>query len=107
MKRLIKFECGTLDDLNVRKYVLSQEYEGFGVYEEVCPSGLHVHQSWLVANDKVALKCDTYNNFCKEELLDMIDNYNENCKFGTKGFHQGVYNNLSVYVAHDGHKDII
>lgn len=37
MKRLIKFECGTIDDLNIKKYVLTQEYESFGIYEEVCP----------------------------------------------------------------------
>lgn len=107
MKRLIKFERGTIDSLNVKKYVLVQEYEGFGIYEEVCPSGYHVHQSWLIANDKNALICNTYNNFCKEELLDMIDNYNEKGKFGTKGSCKGIYNNLNVYLAHPNHKDIV
>ena len=107
MKRLIKFERGTIDSLNVKKFVLVQEYEDFGIYEEVCPNGYHVHQSWLIANDKNALICDTYNNFCKEELLDMIDNYKEKGKFGTKGRCEGFYNNLNVYLAHPNHKDIV
>ena len=107
MKRLIKFERGTIDDLNVKKYALSQEYENFGIYEEVCPSGWHVHQSWLIANDKVALVCQSYNNFCKEELLDMIDHYNEKKSFGIKGFHKGFYSDLSVFIAHHGYKTIV
>ena len=69
--------CRVILARNAKKYVLTQEYEGFGIYEEVCPSGFHVHQSWLIANDKNALVCESYNNFCKEELLDMIDNYKE------------------------------
>ena len=107
MKRLIKFERGTIDSLNDKKYVLIQEYEGFGIYEEVCPSGYHIHQSWLVANDKKALICDTYNNFCKEELLDMVDNYNEKGVFGTKGSHRGNYNGLDVYLVHPNLKNNI
>lgn len=107
MKRLIKFERGTIDDLNVKKYVLAQEYEGFGVYEEVCPSGWHVHQSWLIANDKVALICESYNQFCKEELLDMIDNYNSKNNFGTRGFRKGFYSDLNVFIAHHGYKTIV
>ena len=107
MKRLIKFDCGTIDKLNAKKYVLTQEYEGFGIYEEVCPSGYRVHQSWLIANDKNALVCESYNNFCKEELLDMIDNYNQKSNFGTKGFLKGFYSNLNVYVAHNSYSRIV
>ena len=107
MKRLIKFECGAIDKLNAKKYVLTQEYEGFGIYEEVCPSGFHVHQSWLIANDKNALVCESYNNFCKEELSDMIYNYNQISNFGTKGFFKGFYSDLNVYVSHNSYSRIV
>ncbi len=107
MKRVIKFECGTLDELNTKKFVLTQEYEGFGIYEEVSPNGYRVNQSWLITNDKIALICQSYNCFCKEELLDMIDNYNEEKIFGIKGFYKDVLNNLSIYIAHSGYKTII
>ena len=100
MKRLIKFEPGTIDSLNIKKYVLVQEYKGFGIYEEVSPRGYHVSQSWLITDNKVALICDSYNNFIEEELLDAIDNYNEKKSFGVKGFYKDVYNGLSVFIAH-------
>lgn len=82
MKRLIKIEnvYGTHD-----KYVLTDEYEGFGIYEEKSPNGYFVHQSWLISNNENAeLVIPSYNNLCKEELLDIIDNYNKTNKFGVK-----------------------
>lgn len=100
MKRLIKFDLGTLDNLNAKKYILQKEYDGFGIYQEMCPSGFYHHQSWLIANEKVALVCYSFNNFCKEELMDMIDTYNQTNKFNTKGFFKGWFNELSVYMAH-------
>lgn len=100
MKRLIKFEHGTIDSSNTKKYVLVKEYEGFGIYEEVSPSGYHFHQRWLITNNEVALICDSYNNFIIEELLDAIDSYNEKKIFGVKGFYKDVYNDLKVFIAH-------
>lgn len=82
MKRVIYVP----DDLNNKKYVLKSEYEGFGIYEEMCPAGWFVHQSWLVYNGKIGFICQSYNNYCKEELMDVIDNYNECGKFGLCGF---------------------
>lgn len=82
MKRVIKIEnvYGTDD-----KYILSKEYEGFGIYQEMTPNGYFVHQSWLISNNKNAeLVIKSYNNLCKAELLDMIDNYNTTNKFGVK-----------------------
>ena len=82
MKRLIKIEnvYGTNN-----KYVLTDEYEGFGIYEEKSPSGFFVHQSWLISNNENAeLVIKSYNNLCKEEVLDIIDNYNKTSKFGVK-----------------------
>lgn len=67
------------------KYVLRDEYEGFGVYQEKCPTGYFVSQSWLISNnDNAELVIESYNNLCKEEVLDIIDNYNETQRFGVK-----------------------
>ena len=82
MKRVIKIKniYGTEN-----KYVLIEEYAGFGIYQEKFPSGLFNCQSWLISNNKgVELVIPSYNDLCKEELLDMIDNYNETNKFGVK-----------------------
>ena len=82
MKRVITIKnvYGTGD-----KYVLRDEYEGFGIYQEKCPTGYFVSQSWLISNnDNAELVVESYNNMCKEELLDIIDNYNETHKFGVK-----------------------
>lgn len=112
MKRLIKFEVGEVDSLNAKKYILQQEYEGFGVYQEKCPSGFYVHQSWLVADGKnsVMLVVDSFNDCCKEELLDMIDNYKQNKKFGIKGrwigFHREDNKDAVLYRMHRSGKAI-
>jgi hypothetical protein len=82
MKRIITIKnvYGTND-----KYVLKEEYEGFGIYAEKTPSGYFVHQSWLISNNENAeLVIESYNNLCKEEVLDIIDNYNVNHRFGVK-----------------------
>ena len=81
MKRIItiKNTYGTTD-----KYVLRDEYEGFGIYQEKTPSGYFVHQSWLISNNNVELVIESYNNLCKEEVLDIIDHYNETQRFGVK-----------------------
>ena len=107
MKRVIKFERGTIDSLNVKKYLLIKEYDGFGIYQEVSPNGYRISQSWLIANDKVALQCGSFNDFIIEELLDMIDNYNERGVFGTRCKHEGNFNGLDIYSAHPNHKDIV
>jgi len=82
MKRVINIKnvYGTND-----KYVLKDEYDGFGIYGEMTPTGYFVHQSWLISNNENAeLIIESYNGVCKEELLDIIDNYNETHKFGVK-----------------------
>ncbi len=72
--------------LQREKFILKKEYNGFGLYEEKCPTGYFVHQSWLITNGDVTLKCDSYMNYCYEEMLDLIDNYIEQGSFGVKGF---------------------
>ena len=96
MKRVIKIKniYGTEN-----KYVLIEEYAGFGIYQEKVPSGLFIHQSWLISNNTgVELVIPSYNDLCKEELLDMIDNYNETNKFGVKA----VMNCGSLYMHRNG-----
>lgn len=82
MKRIVKIQntYGTDD-----KYVLVNEYAGFGIYQEKTPSGYFVNQSWLISNNGNAeLVIESYNGLCKEEVLDIIDNYNKTNKFGVK-----------------------
>ena len=100
MNRVIKFTVGTVDHLNDLKYILDREYRGFGIYNEVCPSGLLRHQSYLIANDKVAVVCKSYNSLCVYELMDFINNYNDKKKFGLTGFYKGEIDGRKVYIVH-------
>ena len=104
MKRVIKIEKKYNDNLNDLKYIFQQEYEGFGIYQEMCPSGYYKHQSYMITNGEVALLSFPFTNLCKEELLDIIDTYIEDkrcpSKFGIKGFHKGTQENLDIYVIH-------
>lgn len=82
MKRVVKINniYGTKNT-----YVLKEEYGGFGIYQEKTPRGYFVHQSWLISNNENAeLVMESYNNLCKEEVMDIIDNYNKTGKFGVK-----------------------
>ena len=74
------------DPLNNKKYILQQEYEGFGIYKEMTPSGYYISQSWLVYNGNIGYISQSYNQKCKEELMETIDNYNQTGKFGLHGF---------------------
>ena len=98
MKRLIKIE----DTLNERKYILENEYEGFGIYQEKCSSGYFVHQSWLFTDEKNIIVCESYNNKLYEELLDAIDLYNQKGLFNLKAIKKGG----NVYFIHPSGKPI-
>lgn len=82
MKRVVY----VADSLNNKKYVLQEEYEGFGIYERMTPTGYLVNQDWLVFNGKIGYISQSYNNRCEEELMDTIDAYNNSGKFGLHGF---------------------
>lgn len=92
MKRIVKIPnaYGRED-----KYILQKEYEGFGIYQEKTPSGFFKHQSYLITNEKIIVVCQSYNDMCVEELMDVIDNYNKNGKFGIK-----VMNVNGIYFMH-------
>ena len=86
MKRIIYID-GKLDK---EKYVLKEEYNNFGLYQGITPTGWKVHQEWAVTDGNVTLVVYSFNNICYEEMLDMIDNYVETGKFGIKGFKRNV-----------------
>ena len=77
--------------LNREKFGLREEYNGFGLYQEITPTGFYVSQSWLLVNGNTGkrLQVESYNNVCKEELLDMIDNFNDCGKFGVTAHYGG------------------
>ena len=93
MERVIYIDnvYGTKD-----KYILRKEYEGFGIYNEKTSTGFFVHQEWLITNGDVLLVVPSYSQVCQEELLDLIDNFNECGKFGIKAIAQGC----KKYIVH-------
>ena len=99
MKRVLYVDnsYGTQD-----KYILSEEYGGFGIYKEVTPSGYFVHQSWLIAGKDNTIVVPSYMTYCKEELLDCIDSYNETKKFCLTA----ISCKSGLYIAHPSGKPI-
>ena len=99
MKRIFYID-GLFGD--IKKYVLKKEYKNFGIYEEVCPTGYRVHQSWLITDEKIIIVCYSYNNFCYEEILDMIDYYFETQSIGHKRVIKKFdkVNNKEIYIIH-------
>lgn len=66
------------------KYVINREYDGFKIYDEVTPNGYKQSQSYLITNGKIKVIIDSFMNMHMAEVLDMIDHYNKNGKFGRK-----------------------
>ncbi len=94
MKRVIYLP----DELNDNKFKLKAEYRGHGVYQRCTPSGYPVHQDWaVVREDGFTFAIQSYNNICYYEVLDAIDNYGVNKKYGfkviqtEKGLEHGYY----------------
>ena len=99
MKRVITIKT----KLNNVKYVFKEEHRGFGIYQEKTPSGYFVSQSWLISdNENNELVIESYNNQCRDELLDMIDDFISTGKYGVKAvdfcniLHMHPNGNLSV-----------
>ena len=85
------------------KYILREEYNGFGIYEKKTPTGYFVNQSWLISNnEKTELVIESYNRICKEEVKDIIDNCNETGRYGVK-----VFIRNGVYYMHDAGKFMV
>lgn len=85
--------------INDTKYVLNEKYYDFYIYDEVCPTGLKVKQSYMFTNNDMTIVCNSYNHKIREEILDIIDNYIDNKIFGIKAINKGKY-----FVMHDGGK---
>lgn len=93
MKRVEYFK----DYLNMNKYILKEEYNGYGIYQEKCPSGYFVHQSYLIKDKKDnRIIIHSYMNICYDEVLDMIDNHIETGKYGYKAI-----KNENDYILHN------
>lgn len=84
------------------KYRLIEVYRGIALYEEVTPSGYVKSQSWLLVNQHLHIFVQSYNNMCKEELLDSIDMYREQGTFEFKGFMR-----LSGFTVHPNGEDTL
>lgn len=89
MKRVVYI----LDDIeNNRKYVLKEEYRGVGIYQEMCPTGYYVHQSWLLVDGANKIQIRSFMNICLAEIMDAIDVSEEEGEYGWKAFlKHGVY----------------
>lgn len=84
------------------KYRLIDVYKDIAIYEEVTPLGYVLHQSWLMVNQHLHIFIPSYNNMCKEELLDAIDDYKDCGKFGFTGFMR-----LQGFIIHPNGKDTL
>lgn len=93
MKRIVKVKNEYGGD---SKYTLKQECNGFALYQEKCPTGYFVSQSYLLTNNQITIVCKSFNCVCKDELLDAIDNFNEIGKFGLRVFKKSS----TLYIIH-------
>ena len=106
MKRIIYLE-GDYD--NEDKFQFKKEYEGFDIYQEICPSGLPVHNSWFIngGSTETKIRFYSFSNICFEELLDLIDNYNETGHYGLKAYlHDDSVLGKVIYYVHNSGKGI-
>ena len=79
--RTIKID-GSFD--NIDKYIFKKVYDGFGVYEQIAPSGFFIHQEYLFTNGDITVVSPSYTNNSIYDVYDMIDSYNETGKLGQK-----------------------
>lgn len=91
------------------KFVFKKEYEGFDIYNEMCPTGYFVHNSWFITDGDICLRIESYNNYCFDEVLDLIDCYNEYEEFGIRAFSyfDKEYNHKVYYMHPSGSPNLI
>lgn len=87
MERTIRIQAEVAEE----KFRLVEEYEGFGIYQEVTPYGYYVHQSFAFKTNDAVFVSYSYMNNDKEDIYDYIDNYNNKGSFGFKAFNKGSY----------------
>lgn len=86
MKRVLVFEQGQVSVLGQTKYVLVEGDESNALYQEKIEDRYRVHQSWLLVLDGEYLVCESFNHKCKEEMLDLMDDFREKGFVKVKGF---------------------
>ena len=90
------------DHLNNNKYILKEQYNGWGIYNHKTPSGYFVHQDWLITNGEMKVIIQSYNDYCKEEVQNLIDNYVIDKKMDVKAFFEEGF-----YIIHHGGNMVI
>lgn len=88
MKRVLKIN----DTLNVCKYEIVEEYEGYAIYQKKI-NGVPVHETWAIwdmslEDDQMPIVIDSYNGISKAEILDAIDQRIEDGCFGWRAFYR-------------------
>ena len=80
------------------QYKLMEEYDGFGLYKSVR------RNAWTISNEDITVVFNNIDDL--EELYTLIENYNQNKKFGIKVIPKEV-NGFAFNISHEkGSKDI-
>lgn len=106
MSRVIYLE-GDYD--NEDKFKFKKEYEGFDIYQEICPSGFSVSNSWFIngGSTETRIRFYSYSNITFTELLNLIDKYNETGRYGLKAYlHDDSVLGKVIYYVHDSGKEV-
>lgn len=85
------------------KYILKEEYSGFGIYQEKTPTGYYMSQSYLITDTNLTIVCQSYNRICLDELKDAIDHYRKTKRFGFRAMNRGEH----LYFVHPNGKQSI
>lgn len=100
MERQIKF----FDGLNHKKYLLNKEYEGFGIYDNICPTGYRTSQSYLLKSPTgTCILSESYMHNNEADLLDLIDEYKKTGKYNIPVIPK-IYEGNTYYVWHQSGK---
>lgn len=86
MKRVLKIN----DSLNVCKYQLIEEYDGYAIYQRYV-GGIPVHEDYALMDlglddSQMPIVILSFNNISKLEILDAIDQRNMDGDFGWRAF---------------------
>lgn len=96
---------------NKDKFIFKNEYENFGIYKEMTPSGYFVRQSYLITDEKITVVVYSFNDMCYEEILVMIDSIIESRKQHTRANYKAIWKydkeiGKHIYILHPNGDDI-
>ena len=66
------------------KFNLREIYGGFGIYQEITPSGYPVSQHYAFTNGDITVESESYMHNNIEDIMFIIDTYIESGKLGVK-----------------------